>query len=479
VLERAAELGGVWRDNVYPGAACDVPSFLYCYSFEPKPDWSRRYAHQPEILRYAQHCARKYELTPHLRFNSEVTTVEWDRTRDQWQVGVAGGDTVHADVVVCATGQLSRPYVPELEGAAEFAGRQLHSARWDPTLDVGGQDIAVIGTGASAIQIIPELASRARRLTVLQRSAPWVVPRHDRRYAQATQRLFAASPAAMQAYRRLIYWGLEARVLATVRPTALTRLVERAAKRELRLRVADPGLRDKLTPDYRLGCKRVLISDDYWAAMQTPGVHLETRAIERLVPEGIRVSGGDVVPASVLVYATGFRSTEFLTPMRVVGRDGSELSRVWKQGASAYLGLSVPGFPNFFMLYGPNTNLGHSSILFMIECQTNYVLACIRAMAEGSVGTLDVRATAAARDAEEIQAASQHSLWTSGCHNWYRSESGRQTNNWPYSTLRYWWCTQRVELADYHVEPWQARAAQGSVSALVEPAGGEGRRGGR
>ncbi|MDX6739413.1 NAD(P)/FAD-dependent oxidoreductase [Actinocorallia sp. A-T 12471] len=443
VLEKADEIGGTWRDNTYPGAACDVPSHLYSFSFERKADWTRRYSGQAEILDYLRHCADKYGIKP--RLNTEVHEAVYQDGR--WLLTTSSG-TVRADVLVSATGQLNRPLVPDLPGLETFAGKAFHSARWDHDHDLTGRRVAVIGTGASAIQFVPHVAREAAELTVYQRSAPWIITKADRAYTARQHGLFAALPATQDLSRALIYALLESRALGFVTWPKLLKIMERTSLRRLRAEVADPELRRKLTPDYALGCKRILLSDDYYPAIQRPNVELVTDAVKEVRPEGIVSSDGKLRPADTLILGTGFRATEFLAPMRVTGRDGVTLDDVWHGGAHAHLGVTVHGFPNLYLLYGPNTSLGHNSIVYMLESQFAYILGCVR-----SGRVLEVRAEAHSRFAASMRELSKRSVWTSGCRSWYLTEDGANTVNWPGYTFAYRRATRRPDPADFRVLP--------------------------
>ncbi len=395
LLEKADEAGGCWRDNTYPGAACDVPSHLYSFSFEPKTDWSRRFAPQAEILGYLRHCADKYGIRRHLHLHTEVTGAEFDEAAGSWRLHVAGGRTLEARVLVSACGQLNRPAWAKLPGLERFEGKQFHSARWDHGYPLEGRTVAVIGTGASAIQFVPQLAPRVKQLFLYQRSAPYVLPKPDRAYGRAAQALFSRLPAAQTVSRWWTYWYSESRVLAFDGPAWIRGLLERSFHRHLERCVPDPRLREALTPTDPIGCKRVLLSNDYYPALTRPNVEVVTEAIREVTPHGLVTADGRERQVDALIHGTGFQATGFLAPMRITGRGGRELNEAWREGAEAYLGVTVSGFPNLFLLYGPNTNLGHNSIVFMLESQVRYVLACLRVLRERNLRFLDVRPPAA------------------------------------------------------------------------------------
>jgi cation diffusion facilitator CzcD-associated flavoprotein CzcO len=452
IYEKAADLGGVWRENTYPGAGCDVPSPLYSYSFAPHRTWPRRYSLQPDILAYLRRTAEEYGVTDRIRFGAEVTAAAYDEDTGRWRIETADGAVSHADVLVPAVGQLSRPVWPDLPGAGEFAGPAFHSARWDHDVDLAGKRVAVIGTGASAIQFVPRIQPEVARLTVFQRTAPYVVPKPDRAYGRWHHRVYRAAPATQLA-GRLGTWlvgELLNLALTSVRP--LARVVDLLFRVHLRAQVRDRALRATLRPDYPIGCKRLLFSNEWYPALTSPNVDLVTAPIEAVTPTGVRTADGVEHPADVLVYGTGFRATDFLAPIDVRGLAGRSLADEWKDGARAYLGVAVPGFPNMFLIYGPNTNLGGSSIIYMMERQTRYVVRLLRALADRPGTGLDVREDVAERFDREVQARLGDSVW-SACQSWYRDSGGRISTNWPGPVWEYDRRTRHAGLADYRVLP--------------------------
>jgi cation diffusion facilitator CzcD-associated flavoprotein CzcO len=430
ILEKSTSVGGVWHKNRYPGAACDVPAHLYSFSFEPRADWPQRYASQAEILDYLAHCARKYGLEPHIRFGAEVTEARWDETSSHWLVRTAGGEFFQAQSLVTATGQLSRPSLPRLPGAASFSGAMFHSAEWRDC-DFRDKSVAVIGTGASAVQLVPAIAPLARKLYVFQRSAAYVLPKPDKTYARWQIFLFKRVPGALRLSRALTYLQHEHRALAFVTLRAALRLKRRAFLAHLRRGVSRTDLRARLIPDYRLGCKRILLSNDFYPAMDRANVELVTDAIKEIRPHGIVTADAVERPVDCIICATGFAATDFLAPMQVIGVGGADLRQRWKAGAEAYLGMTVAGFPNFFMLYGPNTNLAHNSVVFMLESQIRYVLACLTRLAGGSVRTIEVKKSIQDAFNVRMQRRLQNSIWSKGCTNWYLTPAGKNTTNWP------------------------------------------------
>jgi cation diffusion facilitator CzcD-associated flavoprotein CzcO len=446
ILERAPDIGGVWRDNTYPGAACDIPSSLYSFSFSPNPVWPRRYSGQAEILDYLRRTAAAEGVLDQVRFGTEVTGAEFDETRRVWHVHIAGGETVTADVLVPAVGQLSRPVVPALPGADTFTGPAFHSARWDHDVDLAGKRIAVIGTGASAIQFVPRIQPAAAKVTVFQRSAPYVVPKPDRAYRSWHHKLFGALPAS-QRLGRLGTWSTgELLTTALTKWRPLSTLVDLTFRLHLRRQVPDAGLRARLLPDYRVGCKRLLFSNDWFPAIAQPNVEVVTEAVTAITPTGVRGADGREHDADVIVYGTGFAATDFLAPMSIRGAGGRELADEWADGARAYLGMSVPDFPNMFLIYGPNTNLGGNSIIAMMEGQFGFILDVVRRLSPGSA--VDVRRAAADRFDTEMRTRLANSVWA-GCTNWYREGAGRVTTNWPGLVYEYRKRTARADLADY------------------------------
>ncbi|MDO5624005.1 MAG: alpha/beta hydrolase fold domain-containing protein [Pseudomonadota bacterium] len=437
LLEKADDVGGVWRDNTYPGAACDVPSHLYSYSFEPNPRWSRAFAPQAEIHDYLRHCADKYALRPRIRFGAEVAEARYDEAAQLWQVQLASGETLAARLFISAVGQLSRPALPAIEGLSSFQGPTFHSSGWDHGVDLTAKRVAVIGTGASAIQFVPAIVDRVAHLSLFQRSAAYVLPRPDRAYTDAERERFARQPWRMKLKRLWIYLSHEVRAFGFTRFTGLLGPLAKAPfNRFLQREVADPALRAKLTPDYPIGCKRILLSNDYLAAMTRPQLDVVTTPIARVVPEGVQTQDGTLHRADVLIYGTGFAATEFLAPMRIRGRGGQWLHDAWANGAKAHMGLTVPGFPNLFMLYGPNTNLGHNSIVYMLESQIAHVMRCLRAMRETGASAIEVRAAPFERYNRRIQQRLTGTAWQ-GCQSWYVDAQGRNTVNWPGFTLGY------------------------------------------
>ena len=455
LLEKGGDVGGVWRENTYPGAACDVPSHLYSFSFEPNPGWSRTYSPQAEILAYLRRCADKYAVRGRIRFGCEVTGAAFDDATSLWRVdwrdAQGRAHAGHARALVSAVGLLSRPALPRVAGLDTFRGPVFHSAQWRHDVALKDKRVAVIGTGASAIQFVPPVAREAAHVAVFQRTPAWILPRPDRAYTDRERRRFARWPALMALHRALIYVGHDARAVGFMRLRWLLDIVGGVpARKLLRTQVADAALRERLTPTYPIGCKRILISNDWLPTLSRPNVELVTDAIEAVTPAGVRVAGGREVPADVLVLGTGFAASEFLAPMTIRGRGGVSLDDAWSQGAQAWLGITVPRFPNFFMVYGPNTNLGHNSIVFMLESQVAHVMRCLRKLREEGGATIEVTTPPFERYNARLQRRSQGTIFA-GCTSWYVDAHGRHTVNWPGFTTTYRWLTRYAGLGAYAV----------------------------
>jgi len=410
LFEKAETIGGTWRENTYPGAECDIPSALYSFSFERNPNWTHKWSEQPEILRYMEHCAEKYGLYPHIRFNSEVTESVFDEESGDWRVTLADGTEERFNVVVSAVGQLHKPYTPKFEGMETFQGPSFHSAQWNHAVTLEGKRVAVVGNAASAIQFIPQIAPKVERLAIFQRSANWIMEKKDREYWESLL------PILTKLYRFNIWLKGESQLFPLMKRTGdnwYRRLVRKKAIEYIEEKIRDPERRKILIPDYPIGARRILFSDDIYDALDRDNVEIVTSHIDRIEPNGIRSKDGALHEADVIVYATGFESTEFLTPWKVVGRDGEVLNDRWeREGAEAYLGITHSGFPNFFMMYGPNTNLGHNSIIIMIEAQTRYILSCLTALRGHRAAWLDVKTNVQKRYNEEIQDRMKGMIWT-------------------------------------------------------------------
>lgn len=442
--------GGTWRANVYPGCACDVESHLYSLSFAPNPHWTRKFSPQPEILAYIERTVRDFGLEPHMRYGVEARTCRFDEADNVWHVETSAGDSYTADVLISATGGLSRPAYPAIAGLDTFAGRTMHSARWNRDFDATGLRVGVVGTGASAVQIVPALAPKAKHLTVFQRTPGWVIPRFDRPHFAWERALYAAFPPARLALRGFQYVTKEIHAVGMVYATWLLHVIAFFVRFHLRSQIPDPVLREKLTPRYTIACKRILLSDDYYPTFLRPNVTLETSGIERVEPDGVRLTDGRLVELDALVLATGFQAAEFRLPYPIVGRGGIDLNDAWADGPEAYLGTTVAGFPNMFVLIGPNTGLGHNSMIYMMESQFEYVLDALNTLFGGRSRRLEVRREAQAAYNAEIQRRLATTVWnTGGCTAWYRTKSGKNTTIWPGFTFLYRLRTRRFDADAY------------------------------
>lgn len=455
IYDRASGVGGVWRHNTYPGAACDVPSALYSFSYEHNDRWSRPFAPQAEIQSYLEHCADKYGLRRHIRLRTEIVSADFDGATGAWTLTTATGQRHNATILVPACGQLSRPRLPDIPGLSDFSGELFHSAEWDHSFDLTGKRVAVIGNGASAVQLVPHLARKAKKLTVFQRSAEYIIPKPDYQIPRVQAALFDRIPALHKAIRAAV-WGV-----AEYANPAFTNDFGRlhnvylapfylAAKAQLRLQVRDPQLRAKLTPSFRIGCKRVLLSSDYYPALTRPNTEVVTGGITGVAGNGILTADGVKREYDAVICATGFQTHGFIAPMRITGRHGLGLTEAWAGSPAAYLGMAVPGFPNLFLMYGPNTNFGSGSIVYILESQARYLADAVRQLDRGGARYLEVRQGAFDRFSAEARRRLAHSVWaTGGCSSWYANGKGVVTTNWPGLMSEYYRRTRRVNLADY------------------------------
>jgi len=444
VFDRGADVGGTWRDNTYPGCACDVPSHMYSLSFMPNPGWTRSFSGQPEIWAYLRRCAS--ELGPQLRLGHEVHGAAWRSGR--WVIDTSQGEYT-ADFLVAAGGPLSSPVIPDLPGLSSFDGPTFHSARWNHDLDLSGRQVAVIGTGASAVQFVPRIAPAVAGLRLFQRTAPWVVPRRDRDFSARERRAFLRVPALRRLARAGVYWGREMAALGFLHPPMM-RLAERQARRHLDTSIADPALRRALTPAYRMGCKRVLLSDDFYPALTRPNVALVTSPITAVTPSAVVTSDGATHPADTIIFGTGFRATDPPLAGVIRGAGGRTLTEAWAGSMRAYLGSGVTGFPNLFLLLGPNTGLGHTSVVFMIECQLDHLLRLLNHMDAAGGGAWEPTPEAQASFVADVDRQMTGTVWQSGgCHSWYQDRTGRVSALWPGHTWSYWLRTRRFDPTAY------------------------------
>lgn len=439
IFERAADFGGTWRDNSYPGCACDVPSHLYSFSFEPNPDWTRTFSPQSEIHAYLRRCADGHGLRPHTRFDHEILGADWDPEGQRWEIETSGG-RYSADVLVSGMGALSDPAIPAVEGLERFEGETFHSATWNHDFDFHAKRVAVIGTGASAIQFVPTIQPSVDRLDLYQRTPPWIVPRRDRGITRAERRLYRAVPLLQRLMRGGIYWARESWVLGFRHPWVM-RAAEWGARRHMRKAIADPGLRAKLTPGYRLGCKRVLISNDYLPALAKANVDVIDTGVQQITANAVVGADGVRREVDAIIFGTGFKIGDLPASHRIRGKEGKTLAEHWNGSMQAHRGTMVAGFPNFFFLLGPNTGLGHTSVVYMIEAQIEYVLSCLeqlQAPQAPQAVQVEPRADAQAAFNERLQRGMQGTVWTEGgCASWYLDDTGRNTTLWPSFTFRF------------------------------------------
>ncbi|WP_326565644.1 NAD(P)/FAD-dependent oxidoreductase [Amycolatopsis rhabdoformis] len=450
ILEKADDVGGTWRDNSYPGCACDIPSHMYSFSFEQNPGWSRAYSPQPEIWSYLRGVTEKYGLRRFLRFGQEMTGARWDADENRWHVSTESGDEFVAKALVAGVGALHRPQIPHLPGIEGFAGPAFHSAQWDHGVDLTGKRVAVIGTGASAVQFVPKIVGQVENLTLFQRTPPWVMPKADHDMPGWTRGLFKALPLAQRAYRDFLYWALEARAIGFNGQPWVMRLGQRIAQRNIEQAVADPALRAKLTPDYTMGCKRVLISNDYYPALARDNVDVVTEGVTEVREHSVVDAAGVEHEVDVIIYGTGFHVTDAFDTLEIVGREGRNLAKEWAtEGMRTHLGITVNGFPNLFFLLGPNTGLGHNSVVFMIEAQISYIAQALRLAGDHA---LDPRPQVQEAFNTDVQRKLEKGIWTQGgCKSWYLDAKGVNRTIWPGFTWRYWLDTRTVRREDYEL----------------------------
>jgi cation diffusion facilitator CzcD-associated flavoprotein CzcO len=437
ILEKADSVGGTWRENTYPGVACDVPSHVYSYSFELNPNWSHAYSSGEEIWQYCTDCVEKYDLAQHLELGQEVASVKFDG--NHWCVQTRGGSQITADIVVSGLGGLHLPNRPVIEGSETFAGARFHTAEWDHEHDVTGRRVAIVGTGASAAQVLPGIAEEVADVTVFQRSAAWVFPRLARDIPEERREFFNRFPWAMRLFRRFLWLNMDVvGVLSLRRGNGFfARLLKKTALNHLEESVTDPELRMKLTPDYTPGCKRRCISDDYLSTFNRDNVHLVTEPISRIEATGIRDATGKLHEVDTIVEATGFRPFDITEYVHIEGRDGRRLQDVWSEHVTSFRTLMIPGFPNFFMLLGPNSATGHTSALIMIESQANYVVRCLQMMARHNLETIDPDPEVVSQYNKRLQKDMQKMVFSGGCNAWYTDDSDQNFTLWPYSALRF------------------------------------------
>lgn len=450
ILEKGSEVGGTWRDNSYPGCACDVQSHMYSFSFEGKADWTKRYAPWNEIQGYILNTTEKYGIRPFVRFNQEVVAAHFDERQAVWEIRTADGNSWHARHFVLASGPLHVPAIPNIPGLESFKGKVFHSAQWDHQYDLRGKNVVSIGTGGSAIQYVPEIAPEVKQLYVFQRTPAWVIPRDERKYLEIEKTLFAKVPLLRKLHRARLYWTNESRVWPIFNP-AVAKTLQNLAKAFIRIQVKDPAIAKKLTPDYTIGCKRVLISNKYYPTFNRKNVELVTDSIKEIREHSIVTKDGKERPADCIILGTGFIVDPriYMKDFALTGLGGRDLRNDWKDGAEAYYGITVSGYPNMYQLVGPNSGLGHNSIIFMIEAQVHYILECLKLLKEKNADYINLKADAQYKFNEDLQKEFEDTVWSTGCSSWYQQEDGRNVAIWPNSTWKFWLRTQKVDAGAY------------------------------
>ncbi|MCP5014507.1 MAG: NAD(P)/FAD-dependent oxidoreductase [Ketobacter sp.] len=469
ILEKGADVGGTWRDNSYPGCACDVQSHMYSYSFAPKADWSKRYAPWHEIQQYILDTTEKFDIRPFCRFGQEVNSAVFDEESGTWTVGTAAGDTYICNHFVLASGPLHVPQVPNIKGLDKFKGKLFHSAQWDHGYNLKGKNVVSIGTGGSAIQYCPEIAPDVKQLYVMQRSPAWVIPRDERKYLGLEKSIFKNIPGARLLHRYRLYWTNESRVWPIFNPV-LAKGLGNLARAFIKLQVKDPEVAKKLTPDYVLGCKRILISNKYFPMFNRDNVELVTDGIKEIKANSVITADGKERPADCIILGTGFITDPriYMKNFPVVGLGGRDLREDWKESAEAYYGTSASGYPNLWQLVGPNSGLGHNSIIFMIEAQVHYILESMKLLKKKDAAYMDVKPSVQTEFNAALQKQIQSSVWGTGCQSWYQDAGGKNFAVWPKSTWKFWLETFRVKAGDYRFYPVnQTDKAKSKVTAAA------------
>jgi cation diffusion facilitator CzcD-associated flavoprotein CzcO len=450
VFERGERVGGVWNHNTYPGAACDVPSHLYEFSFDPNPRWSRRYAPRAEIQEYLEDVARRHGVLDRIRTGTEVTRASWDEERGKWLLQTSAGPH-EADILLTACGQLSVPKLPPLAGLERFEGPAFHTAEWRHDVELAGRRVAVIGTGCSAIQTVPSIQPIVEQLDVYQRSPGWTIPKMDFSYSERAQRLFERFPLLQRLDRMAVFGFMELGALGMTGHPGVLRAFRAVGRNQINKAIKDPGLRARVTPTDEIGCKRIMLTDEWYPTLTKPNVELVTEPISEVTAGGLRLRSGVERPADVLVLATGFQTHGFVAPMEIVGAGGHTLAEEWARVPHAYLGMSVTGFPNMFLLYGPNTNGGTGSVIYTIEAGVNHVIAALRELERTSARRIEIRRETAEAFDRQLRAALAGTVWHTGCTSWYLDENGNDPNQWPWLWSTYRRRTARIEPGAYEL----------------------------
>ncbi|AVH48449.1 MULTISPECIES: flavin-containing monooxygenase [Acinetobacter] len=452
ILEKSNEVGGTWRENQYPGAACDVQSHLYSLSFVPKTDWSKRYAEAPEIFQYIQDVVQQFNLREYCQFNSEVVHTEYHEKDCVWYVALKDGRQLSCQYLVFASGPLHVPQIPHIKGIEKFQGKVFHSSQWDHQYDLNGKVVASIGTGGSAIQYIPEIAPQVKQLYVMQRTAAWVIPRDERKYLNIEKKLFKQADWFRKLHRARLYWSNESRAIPIMQPSVM-KYTQKLAEAFIRFQVKDKQLAQKLTPDYIMGCKRILVSNKYFPTFNRDNVELVTDAIQELTADSIITKDGKMRKIDCLIYGTGFITDPriYLQPFSCIGEHGVELKQAWKDGAESYYGISHKGFPNLFQLLGPNTVLAHNSVIFMIESQVDYILQMMDLVAQSQSNAIVVKDQVQDQFNHDVQDMLNNTVWQSGCVSWYQQDGGKNFALWPTYTWKYWLKTKSLHPSDFRL----------------------------
>ena len=452
ILEKSNEVGGTWRENQYPGAACDVQSHLYSLSFAPKTDWSKRYAEAPEIFRYIQDVVQQFNLREYCQFNSEVVHTEYHEKDCVWHVALKDGRQLSCQYLVFASGPLHVPQIPHIKGIEKFQGKVFHSSQWDHQYNLNSKVVASIGTGGSAIQYIPEIAPQVKQLYVMQRTAAWVIPRDERKYLNIEKKLFKQADWFRKLHRARLYWSNESRAIPIMQPSVM-KYTQKLAEVFIRFQVKDKQLAQKLTPDYIMGCKRILVSNKYFPTFNRDNVELVTDAIQELTADSIITKDGKMRKIDCLIYGTGFITDPriYLQPFSCIGEHGVELKQAWKDGAESYYGISHKGFPNLFQLLGPNTVLAHNSVIFMIESQVDYILQMMDLVAQSQSNAIVVKDQVQDQFNHDVQDMLNNTVWQSGCVSWYQQDGGKNFALWPTYTWKYWLKTKSLHPSDFRL----------------------------
>ncbi len=452
ILEKEKTLGGTWRDNNYPGAACDVPSYLYSFSFEPYYQWSKMFSPHNEILDYQKYCAQKYEIDQNIIYNQEINKAVFCEDTGKWEIHTKRGRSFKSKAVIAATGPLNKVKIPPFKGMKRFKGKSFHSSMWDHNFDYRGKKVAVVGTGASAIQIVPSIAEKVDQLYLFQRTAPWVLPKPDRKIGDAENMAASALPIIQKSQRERIYWQLELNALAFTKYQRIFKIAEMQGINHIKKYIKDKTLQTKLIPNYTIGCKRILLSNDYYPALARTNVNVITNEIETFNEKGLQTINGNQFDVDLIVYATGFDASENQAPFEIRGLDNQNLQKMWMQGGEAYKGAAITGFPNAFMVVGPNTGLGHTSMIFMMESQYPYILQGLKKLMEQNVKYLNVKQKEQEAYNKKIQEKMKTTIWhNGGCKSWYLNENGKNTTLWPGFTYEYKKMMKRFDVENYEI----------------------------